>query len=395
MAKRQIVKEIANGLHLSVGNYELNFYKKVPEYKGDNISDKYRDKRGYKEWTWDKDKVYSSPRNIRSVYIHRHGVAVLMFTAPKGRKSIRTNRRVFTGGIDSKPNITWTGLPLEALSKPLVCSNVEEIYVDWHVFLEMSKWLGIENKDHMGMQILQNPQQFEHMPVNGIVKSDLPIQCLGANGELLKGFSRLRTVAITDNITIPSNNEEDWLIKPSKDNNYARTFEARIDELRMYGAKMMVSVIDSNNSNYSKLDTSPNIYLFDREVLVPWAQRFEQEFKEAVAKKKRRKSVDKTKETNKKVNYTEEVQQEIKKLATEIERLKSIHGTTGAHDIVKRGLRNVRHPKVKEAEEVHKRGTDRDLLIDEIRRLINKYGKDTADSIMKQAIYNTRNKKAS
>lgn len=319
-------KIISNALHYpAVGDIDspLFLYTKVPEYDGrtENSEIGYSKSSYYGEWLKKKEQIYSSPRNIRSVYIHKNGVSILLFKEPVGIKGIRHSRKY----IKMESDILY-GNPFNALYKPLVCSNIEEIYIDISIIMQIVKHDNNFVNDLMSIdnRIIQELMSFNSR--NGaIIQSDIPMKMFGTTN--IGSFGRVRTIAITKNIY--DGNEDKFLVIPTKDNKYARTIEVRANELKQQQSSVMVSMINSNNSSYGNLATSPNIYMFDRNVLSAWANKFQAEFTSTVSKVLHE-------------YKTSETCKEVDKLTIEIERLKGQYGEKVADMIIKAAISTMR-----------------------------------------------------
>ncbi len=322
-------KIIANAMHYpAVGDTDnpLFLYSKVPEYDGrtENSEIGYSQNKHYSEWSKKKESVYSSPRNIRSVYIHSNGVSILTFTEPVGVKGVRHSRKYLK--IDSD-DILY-GNPLTALSKPVVCSNIEEVYIDISIIirvLEQDPIFANEVVSNTGNNTIQELIKLNSS--TGIMaESNIPINILKMAGSV--SFNRLRTVAITKNIY--TGYEDRFLAVPTKESKYSRTIEVRANELKQQQCSAMVSRINSNNKSYGSLATSPNIYMFDRNVLYEWASKFRQEFTGVI------------KNHSIKEDTSTKYEQKNSILIDEIERLDSKYGKKVTDMIIKSAIPTMR-----------------------------------------------------
>ena len=331
-------KLVANAMHFpAVGskNEPLFLYTKVPEYTGgkENIESTYAKNSKYAEWVRAKDKIYGSPRNIRSVYIHKRGVEVTAFIEPVGTSS-RRHSREYPVDITAE-NVT--GNALRALSSPLVCSNIEEIYIDYELIR-----IAIETDSQFIDELSRSGVNIRELDSitrgNIIAQSKLPKVMLDiSNGGVL---SRVRTVAITNRLF--EGREKEFLISANSKNGYARSYEVRADEIKSTGCSIIVSNVSENNSSYGNISTSPNIYLFDRNVLVQEAERFRGHFIAAVNSKKDNKT------ENKELNTGGN------KLVQEILVLKSNYGDRVASMIVNTAISTMRKSDREQIEKIIK-----------------------------------------
>lgn len=278
----RVDKVVANAMHFpAVGSYDdpMFLYTKVPEYNGanENIESGYAKNAKYSEWVSAKEKVYSSPRNIRAVYMYDSGVEVLTFKPPFGMKVARHGRKYGTS-IDRE---NAYGNALSALSKPLVCSNIEEVYIDVSL-VSIAINTSDELRDSLARMGISIGEINNILGAQAILESKLPEALLSlSNGSV---FNRVRTVAITNGLF--TGLEGKFLQPANEKNSYARSYELSANEIRQSGASMLISRIDKNNKNYGNLSTAPNIYLYDRNILSEAAERFASTFGSAVAEHK-------------------------------------------------------------------------------------------------------------
>ncbi len=321
-------KIIANAMHYpAIGDIDnpLFLYSKVPEYDGriENSEIEYSQNKHYREWLKKKESVYSSPRNIRSVYIHSTGVSILAFTEPVGIKGVRHSRKY----LKIESDATLYGNPLTALSKPVVCSNIEEVYIDISIILrvlEQDPTFANEVVSNTGNNTIQELIKLNSS--TGIMaESNIPINILKMASSV--SFNRLRTVAVTKNIY--HGYEDKFLVVPTKESKYSRTIEVRASELKQQQCSAIVSRVNSNNKSYGSIATSPNIYMFDRKILSAWANKFQAEFTDTVSST--------IHEENK-----ADISEENNVLETEIKRLNDQYGNKVADMIIKSAMSTMR-----------------------------------------------------
>jgi hypothetical protein len=278
--KYRIDRLIANAMHFpAVGGIDdpMILYTKVPEYNGseENIEGTYSKNKNYSIWANKKDKVYSSPRNIMKVYIHLGGVETITFTSPVGMTAA-SNHRAY--GVEL-PEVELYGNPFKAIINPLVCSNIEEVYIDAHVIeLTLRANAQLEQEWQMGGINTQEVRQILMSETPGMYQSDTPYKLLKhaiGNSKL----NRIRTVAITKGLFV--GNEDKFLTRDMG----VRSCEKNAEAIKTTGAMVAASRVEENNKTYSSIVTSPNIYLFDREKLVNYAEKYAERFsKDAKAK---------------------------------------------------------------------------------------------------------------
>ena len=326
--KYKIDRLIANAMHFpAVGTKEspLFLYTKVPEYKGtlDNFDDKYSTDKNYDKWLKEKERIYSSPRNIIKVFIHVNGVETMGLTSPVGSTHATSSRKY---GVDIRESEIY-GDPFRALSLPLVCSNIEEIYIDIEVldrafknFPNAIERLRMEGCDISGIwgTLLGGNK------TGALMQSDIPYKMfLSANGK--SSFKRIRTVAIVRGLF--AGHEDKFLTRGIG----KRSYEEHVEEIKATGASMVISNIEENNSTYGVISTAPNIYKFDRDVLDSKAKEFADSFAKVVGESKKAATAEREGEAESKTGEESEINNFIEELLVK-------YGDNGAKIIVKSAL---------------------------------------------------------
>ena len=326
--KYKIDRLIANAMHFpAIGTKEspLFLYTKVPEYKGttDNFDDKYSTDKNYSSWLKEKERIYGSPKNIIKVFIHARGVETMGLTSPVGSTHATVSRKYW---VDIRESEIY-GDPLRALSLPLVCSNIEEVYIDIEVLDRAFK-----NSPYAIERL-----KMEKCNIGGIwgtllggnktgalAQSDIPYKMfLSANGK--SSFKRLRTVAIVKDLFV--GREDKFLTRGIG----SRSYEEHANEIKETGASMVVSNIEENNSTYGVISTAPNIYKFDRDVLDSKAKEFAASFAKVIEESKKATTAESEVEAESKAEEESALNQFLNELLTK-------YGDNGAKIIVRSAL---------------------------------------------------------
>lgn len=329
--KYKIDRLIANAMHFpAIGTKEspLYLYTKVPEYKGitDNFDDKYSTDKNYSTWLKEKERIYGSPKNIIKVFIHARGVETMGLTSPVGSTHATVSRKYW---VDIRESEIY-GDPFRALSIPLVCSNIEEVYIDIEVLDRAFK-----NSPHAIERL-----KMEKCNIGGIwgtllggsnggslAQSDIPYKMfLSANGK--SSFKRLRTVAIVKDLFV--GREDKFLTRGIG----SRSYEEHANDIKETGASMVVSNIEENNSTYGVISTAPNIYKFDRDVLDSKAKEFAASFAKVIEESKKATTTESEVEAESKA-------EEKSKINQFLEELLGKYGDNGAKIIVKSALSTI------------------------------------------------------
>lgn len=326
--KYKVDRLVANAMHFpAVGTNEspLFLYTKVPEYRGttDNFDDKYSTDKYYNTWLKEKEKIYGSPRNIIKVFIHVDGVETMGLTPPVGAAHTTVSRKY---GISIREAEIY-GDPFRALSSPLVCSNVEEIYIDIEVLdrafknspdvIDRLKSEGCDISGIWGTLLVGNK-------TGALMQSDIPYKMfLSANGK--SSFKRLRTVAIVRGLF--TGHEDKFLTRGIG----KRSYEEHAEEIKATGASMVISNIEENNSTYGVISTAPNIYMFDRDILDSKAKEFAASFAKVVGESKKAATAESAGAAESKADEKSEINKFIEELLVK-------YGDNGAKIIVKSAL---------------------------------------------------------
>lgn len=299
----RIDKIVANAVHrpaVGSGNDVLPLYTKVDGYSGseENIESGFASSNYYAEWIKRKESTYNSPRNIRRLFIGRDRVTVQLFVGyvvsgkVQGRKILHTNYYVPAVKLDGKDfkaesieHIVSGGFQqniagniMKVVAQPLVCSNIEEIYID----PLMIRILLNSNDERILQQVGSGLSSILSTAESGntaMIKSDVPLAWFNATHASNK-FSRLRTVAIATNLDALQDN-----ISDAFDGKRMYEREDTAGQLLRSGV-LIASEINSNNSNYMSFNTSTGIYKYDAEVLDSYFEKVKQKFKEEVQKVK-------------------------------------------------------------------------------------------------------------
>ena len=262
---------------------------------------------------------YNSPNNVKRLFIFRNFICVETFTgaiiSSDGKRGARINRRHLADnlvnsqlmGVQRGEN-TYVGNVIEAIMKPNMCSNIEEIYIDSSAL-----------HTNMYTLMLSNPMESRIADIfrNGVEKtgyniSEARYNCLGTNiiinkeefplevlahgvslNKLSVGdkFSRLHSIAIMDYMGISDADKIESVILNTKD----KPAIFGIKEAVEGGSPLIIGnpqvimcfnpVIFKNNAK-QPLTTREGIYEFDRVVLAQLNKSMQQEARQQEIAKK-------------------------------------------------------------------------------------------------------------
>lgn len=255
------------------------------------------------KWVEYSKRIYGSPDNIRRIFITYKGVYVHLYKpviGVKDRSLVRKtlfsvpfdviyNNIVSSSMFNTKREYTVRQLGLRALYKPWVCSNVEEVYFDWTIFLS-------EDVKNLGYGDLMN-----YYKASGVGKVE-PIltlfqaACLSDGCKLEDRFPRLRCFGYVSHLedlynSIPLKPGTDSIEDLSKPWYMNDLFISAVKSGACIAAIYDVPGVPKLNTKYSLKD---GIYLFDREVLKDYFVALEERIKQ-YQKSKQLSEIDKQK----------------------------------------------------------------------------------------------------
>lgn len=227
-------------------------------------------------WLNKVSKCYTSPDNIRRVFITHRAIYVSLYRPIRNvSSSLQLERplkqdllEVCTGLVPPGPGLAPTfrvdGSGISAIARPWVCSNIEELYFDWSVFLShdiMNMGFGDVYHDVILAQGGKGPVNLN------IIKQIFQRFCMGGVKDLKSRFPRLRCVGYIQNL------DEVYKAVPMK-----RGADSIEDFLNPWCLNSIVkSAIKSNQATIWEIEPAnkwilersvkSNVYTFDREVL--------------------------------------------------------------------------------------------------------------------------------
>lgn len=227
-------------------------------------------------WMKAVENHYSSPNNVRRVFITHNGVYVHYFKPQVGDSRKELEKYYEYSSINDKFNpaelfarrdtMSITKLGMGALRGRWTCSNIEEIYFDWTVLLssELHR-LGLSNL----MGSMTAPGTTQIMP-GDILWTLFNSACLNNGEKVSSVFPRLKYIGYISELQIVykaspkstnqySNNE---LIRPWWK---SQAFMSASKDKRFYVALYKVPNVSSINMKYA----TRSFYNFDEEVLKP------------------------------------------------------------------------------------------------------------------------------
>lgn len=209
---------ISTGVNVPYTIIEKNNTKKTsPLYKrvdGEVESDILNSKGD--DWVKKNYNTYSSPSNVKRLFITYKGVYVHLYKPVEGstNKSLKREYKIKTNMLEVREDLIKgtnkykvVGDGLSRLMHPWVIKNIEEIYFDWVLFLSTE----LDN--------IMGAQMFKHYGIGGNrgIDSDgmleaLSERILGDKESVLKQFPRLKCIGYFSNL------EELYRIVPDKPN---------------------------------------------------------------------------------------------------------------------------------------------------------------------------------
>ena len=232
-------------------------------------------------------ETYTSPDNIKRIFITKRGVKVHLHCPVPGAKSSNSLKReynyspevielitkkeeLYFNGIrygyeqvqaSGDKNLEFNGYGLGALYRPHVYQNVEEIYVDWFPLTNCS---------------LDRSRDFSFFygSTGGDLKKSLLYMFKESCGQGINSiadrYPRLQTIGFIENL------EEAYNIFDSdkKCNNFDRWKDYALGEnLDKHGIPYCICETRNNKEWIKEWSVKEGIYVFDRTILKPYAER--------------------------------------------------------------------------------------------------------------------------
>lgn len=225
------------------------------------------------KWYKTANRCYTSPDNIKRVFITHKGVYVHLHQPIKGYKSTSLkmeskfkvdlievlNSMMSVGNEGIRYKLKGNGL--SAITRPWVCSNIEEIYFDWSVLLSEDIMQG--GYADIAIKCLQN-----HIaPPNSVVIELFNRFCRGSVKDTRARFPRLRAVGYIDNldevyqaaVDKPGRNSIDDLKNAWYDNGAILQYSS--------SQRVAVCILGKKGELITDRSIKSNIYQFDKDVL--------------------------------------------------------------------------------------------------------------------------------
>ena len=269
----------------------------VPLYtRVDNQIDEYIRNRLNKspKWVEYSKRIYGSPDNIRRVFITYKGVYVHLYrpvVGGKGKSLVR--KTLFSPSFDmvyndimtstmagERPKYQVRQYGLKALYRPWVCSNIEEVYFDWTLFLSDD----VRNLGFGDLLMLYKSGERSLEPIKVLFE----IACLADGCKLSDRYPRLRCFGYISHL------EDIYRVVPLKPGIDS------IDDLMKpwYNNSILINAVKSGSCNAAiydvpgvpalnpKYSVKDGIYAFDREVLRSYFITLETRIKDYIRNRK-------------------------------------------------------------------------------------------------------------
>lgn len=237
------------------------------------------------EWVDKSKKLYSSPDNIRRLFITYNQIHVELYCPVQGSSNRSLTRSKPSNGIsmidvvnsvvNGDNEYTVRGSGFKALVSPWVCSNIEEIYFDWTLLLSREfNRMGSFSLLNRFYNELKGSTTIEDGRIFGEIFKQV---CLEGNQEIIERFPRLKTICYIERLDelynmTPKNRGTRSLISMNAAWYTNETVVRSIKDPNCVVALYKVLGIPNLNTKYSLKD---GIYLFDREVLEPYFKNME------------------------------------------------------------------------------------------------------------------------
>ena len=228
------------------------------------------------KWKANTEKIYNSPTNIRRVYFTYKGIYVNYYQPVKGGDKYlkagigSTNLKEIIIKNSYNKDYKFSGCYLTAITNPWVCSNIEEIYFDWSMFMS-SDVLNLGFGD-----LLRESLSSFNGSNNGIDLKVIQIlfarYCMNSNeiniNELKERFPRLKVVGYIRDL---ENIYTSLINKPGKKGieDFILPWCIGVEEIKKSLAQRTSTLwlLPDANKFISKAIIRDNTYKFDRDIL--------------------------------------------------------------------------------------------------------------------------------
>lgn len=241
---------------------------------------------GTKTEKWEKkaQSVYTSPTNIRRVFITHAGIGVEYYAPIKGLQGVTRWSDFsidFQEVINDIQNHAATGEPLRyrvvgtgiaAIAKGWVCSNIEEIYFDWSLFLSEE----LMNFGY-GNLFLQFPNSAGNIS-NPIIEQIFKKTCMNGVSDpnkIQERFPRLKQVAYVEDLYERHQSYKQLGKRPLLD--FTTTWVSKTKPVLSPNTTVAAWKIPGVTKINPKYSIKPGTYTYDAEVLTPYFAKLEKD----------------------------------------------------------------------------------------------------------------------
>ena len=293
----------------------------IPLYKrNDGVFDNVAGKTTRSEnWVKASEISYSSPNNIKRIFITYEGVYIHLFRPFKGDKTGELRKFYSFKSIDDeidmraalKSNrqrdrqIVITRLGLGAVKRPWSCSNIEEIYFDWSVLLSDD----IQNYGYADLVSMMTKNGTTTMQDGRILWDLFSRSCLNSGENVSNTFPRLKVIGYMNNLKgvyervgKPRESDSDGRLWITSDRG-KQVIQSAVNDPNQFLAVYKVPNVVLYNTKFS----TRSYYSFDSEILIPYFEKTAEDITNVVRRKQGTLVEKKEKEPEK------EVKTEIKK----------------------------------------------------------------------------------
>lgn len=278
MAKFNLDTIVGKCVHRPIASMDDD---KLPLYKrNDGVFDKVygQEKTRSDAWMRAVEHTYSSPNNIKRIFITYKGVYVELYRPIHGDKSNETLKFYSYESVNpdfkpieifndrSKiPYVTRSGLGM--LKSQWSCSNLEEVYFDWTLLLSYDILnLGLGNM----LDGMTKDGTVGNMNPN-VVKMLVDTYCINSGENISKAFPRLRAVGYISKLQLVMDNYKRKPGEDSVEDLLRPLYVENVIKQAENSPNVYVSIYKIPNvSKYNQKYSTRSYYSFDVEVLEPY-----------------------------------------------------------------------------------------------------------------------------
>lgn len=247
------------------------------------------------EWIKATETKYTSPNNVKRVFITYKGVYVHLFRPIKGDKTGSLSEFYPYTSVDKEIDmvaareskmrrdrqIIISQLGLNAIKHPWSCSNIEEIYFDWTIFLSDD----IQNYGYADLLSMFTQRGTTTIRDGRILWELFSRTCLNSGEKINNTFPRLKIIGYIDNLK----DVYDRVGKPretSVESIANLWYKNDVVKTVMHDPNHLIAIYKIPNVTvYNTKFTTRSYYNFDIEVLEPYFKKLSEDITNYIRKK--------------------------------------------------------------------------------------------------------------